>query len=345
MTLADSLFSVLQDAVWLLDEKDTVLMQTEAARHLAGTYRFDLGKVLDIARGKGCLLHSTKAVCLDCPVGEVDPGGFPFVLLDEKEALYDFWGSLNSDPVSGQQLLQVIPQVAENFGAEQGLMFDYLNDAREKERKKIAQDLHDGIAQSIYSLMLETRGLKWMPKEDQPEQMAKIDRHFAEVLQEVKELAGELRPMTLDEFGLEPALEQFADRTLEMTGFEVVIDHIGQRQPLTDAKRIAVYRVVQEAVANALKYAGVNDIRVMLDYQEAYMAVTIKDEGRGFLLPEKVHGFGLANMKERITSLGGTLVIHTAVGSGTEIVIRLPYAENRELLLKGGDRNEDPDRR
>ena len=332
MTVSDQLFTLIQEAVWLLDDADHVLLKTTAAKQIEKDYVWDLQKVLDIPRGKGCLLHSTKAVCLECPVGEVDPTGFPFVLLDPKGELYDFWGSLHTDLDSHQQLLQLTPQNAENFGAEQASMFDYLNDAREKERKKIAQDLHDGIAQSIYSLMLETRGLKWMPVADQPEQMMRIDRHFAEVLEEVKELAGELRPMTLDAFGLEPALTQFADRTLEMTGFSIVQHHIGRPRPLSDAQRTAVYRVVQEAVANALKYAGVNEVQVTLDYQSDYMAVTIKDEGTGFLLAEKAHGFGLANMKERIAAIGGMLTIHTAVGNGTEIVIRLPYEDEKTNL-------------
>lgn len=323
MSLSDTLFPLIQEAIWLLDEQDQVLLKTEAATRMESQYVLALEKVLDIAHGRGCLLHSTKAVCLDCPVGVVDATGFPFVLKDASGELYDFWGSLQQSEETGQQLLQLTPQRGSHGVFEDHSLFDYLNDAREKERKQIAQDLHDGIAQSIYSLMLETRGLKWLPTEEQPEQMKRIDRHFAEVLQEVKELAGELRPMTLDEFGLEPALRQFAQRTLEMTGFEVVLQQIGTPQPVSEARRIAIYRVVQEAVANALKYAGVNQVQVILDYQADYMAVTIKDDGAGFILSEQAHGYGLANMKERITAVGGTLSIHTALGSGTEILIRL----------------------
>lgn len=336
MSLSDELFPLIQEAIWVLDAQDHVLLKTEAATRMEKRYVFAIKKVLEIARGKGCLLHSTKEVCLECPVGIVDPTGFPFVLTDDQGELYDFWGSLHQKEATDQQLLQLTPQRDGQLGREQNSLFDYLNDAREKERKQIAQDLHDGIAQSIYSLMLETRGLKWMTNEEQPEQMKRIDRHFAEVLQEVKELAGELRPMTLDEFGLEPALHQFAQRTLEMTGFEVAVQQIGTPQPLSDARRIALYRVVQEAVANSLKYADVNRVQVILDYQKEYMAVTIKDEGAGFILSEKAKGFGLANMKERITAVGGTLSIHTALGSGTEILVRLDRRQDDDSLKQGG---------
>lgn len=336
MNVSAELFAVIQEAAWILDEKDQVLLKTKAASKLEDQYQLTLAKVLEIARGKGCLLHSTKAVCLACPVGKVEPTGFPFVLKDEEGALYDFWGSLHQQ-AEGQQLLQIVPQERSDIADSPNTLFDYLNDAREKERKQIAQDLHDGIAQSIYSLMLETRGLKWMPPEAQPEQMQKIDRHFAEILQEVKELAGELRPMTLDEFGLNPALDQFAQRTQEMTGFEVVLAQIGTPKSLSDAQRIAIYRVVQEAVANALKYAGVNQIEVTLDYQEAYLAVTIKDQGAGFVLAEQAQGFGLVNMKERIVALGGSLSLHTSLGEGTEILLRVAYDKAGELpQLKGG---------
>ena len=336
MNLSGELFAVIQEAAWLLDEQDQVLVKTKAASILESQYQLTLAKVPEIARGKGCLLHSTKAVCLDCPVGEVDSKGFPFVLKDKQGDLYDFWGSLHSQAAGTQQLLQIVPQKTNEVGNRQHSLFDYLNDAREKERKQIAQDLHDGIAQSIYSLMLETRGLKWMPQDQQKEQMQKIDRHFAEILQEVKELAGELRPMTLDEFGLQPALVQFAQRTEEMTGFEVKLEQNGSPNPLSEAQRIAIYRVVQEAVANALKYAGVNQVKVVLDYQREYLAVTIKDEGAGFVLGEKEQGFGLVNMKERIVALGGSLSIHTSLGSGTEILLRVDYDQDKPAQRKGG---------
>ena len=95
-------------------------------------------------------------------------------------------------------------------------MLSYLNEACESEKKRIASELHDGIAQSIYSLMLETRGLKWTPFEEHQQKLQAIDQHFADVLLEIKSLATELRPSILDDVGLIPAINQFVEQTLSV---------------------------------------------------------------------------------------------------------------------------------
>ncbi|WP_438717017.1 sensor histidine kinase [Enterococcus sp. AZ109] len=316
----EALFVQLQEAVWLLDSEIQVMAKTRKAQEIEENYQLNLQTVIDISRGQGCALHSTKAECLMCPLeGKLSPLGFPFVLLTKDGSSEEFWGRV--DHTADQLILQIQNQTAADTPES---LFEYINNVRELERKKIAQDLHDGIAQSIYGLMLETRGLKWVPEAEKPAKMRDLDRHFSEVLTEVKNLAGELRPMAIDEFGLVQALEQFIERTTEMTGFEIELVVTGEKQPLTEAIRIAIYRIIQEAVTNAMKYSGENTIYLSLDFTEELLVVRIQDEGAGFDLAKQKSGFGLVNMKERAHAIGSQLVIHSQRGQGTVIQMQVP---------------------
>lgn len=319
-----TLFKTIQEAIWLVDNQDQLVARTQKAQEIEHSYRFNLLSVLEISRGQGCALHSTKDECLNCPLeGKVSPLGFPFVLLTkEEDKTEEFWGRVDS--ADGQLVLQVQNRPADQ---QKGSLFDYLNNVRELERKKIAQNLHDGIAQSVYSLMLEARGLKWAAEEEQPKKMKALDRHFSEVLNEIKDLAGELRPMAIDEFGLVQALEQFIERTNEMTGFEIDLTVTGAKQPLTEPVRIAIYRMIQEAVSNAMKYSGENLLYLSLDFAENQLAIRIQDNGAGFDMTQQGGGFGLANMRERASSIGSNLMIHSQPNQGTVIQLQVPLKE------------------
>lgn len=317
----ESLFAELSEAIWLLVEGDC--HRTSAAKKLEKNYHINLAKIIELAKGEGCYLHPTKAACENCLVtGEIKSSGFPLILMDQDNNPHEFLGKVTSKDKA--TLVQITLQKTSN---NVNSLFGYLNDARESERKKIAQDLHDGIAQSIYSLMLETRGIKWVPDEKQQEKLKAIDRHFAEVLEEVRDLAGELRPMSLDEFGLVPALEQFVNRTEEMTGFEIDLTVTGVQASLPEIIRTTVYRVVQEAIANAMKYAGVNQVQLHLDFAR-FLTIEIVDDGYGFDPLQKKQGFGLMNMQERIHALAGTFHLLTEPNHGTKIKITVPLEKN-----------------
>ncbi|EOL41708.1 hypothetical protein RV11_GL002770 [Enterococcus phoeniculicola] len=319
-------FRHIQKALWILTSDYQILAKTKIAEEMEQAYFLDVKKIIEISLGKGCALHSTQEQCLHCPLEEsLSPQGFPFKTFNKESHLVEFWGRV--DFAEDEIMLQIELGTTESEGTNDHSMFDYLNGAREIERKKIAQDLHDGIAQSVYSLMLETRGIKWTEKEAQSEKLKEIDRHFSEVLTEIKDLAGELRPMSLDEFGLIPALKQFIKRTVEMTGFEIDLIVIGSERRLTESSRTAVYRIIQEAIANAMKYSGENQASITLEYQEEVLLVTIEDSGQGFSLAKEEKGFGLMNMKERAHAVCGELSIQSMPNRGTQVFFTIPVRE------------------
>lgn len=329
MSIPINLIEALQNPVWLLDQANHLLSKSMGAIHFEQNYQFSLEKVIEISQGEGCALHATQEICLNCPVEKKwDKNGIPLVLLDKEENSCVFW--IKMKDIQEYKLLQINPEEQSQKNTENHVMFSYLNEIRENERQKIAQELHDGVAQSIYSLMLETRGLKWTEGEQQKERLGQIDRHFTEVLQEVRQLASDMRPVMLEDLGLLPSLHHFVEQTLSMTGFHIDIQVEGELQSLDDKENLVVFRIVQEAIANAMKYSGVNEATITLTYIEHFVQVAIKDEGKGFILEESKLGLGLLNMKERALSIGGSLLISSEPDKGTGIQLTIPKAgENK----------------
>jgi two-component system sensor histidine kinase NreB len=321
--LQTALFTALESAVWLLDAQEAIVAKSHGAQKIEQEYQMDVARILNVSRGTSCARHPEAFICPECSLNQqISPLGFPFVLRRNDDTEVEFWGQINKK--DNQMLLQIT--LKEQSNDENHSMFGYLNDARELERKKIAQDLHDGVAQSIYSLMLETRALKWLSDEQHADHMKIIEQHFAEILSEVKAIAGELRPMALDEFGLLPALEQFIERTNQMTGFEIEMTILGQQQAISESVRVAVYRMIQEAVANAMKYSGTNLVEVELIFNDR-LQVEIRDEGVGFDSTTNKLGFGLLNMKERAAAVSGEFYIKSKPNQGTTLTIIVPLKQ------------------
>jgi signal transduction histidine kinase len=194
------------------------------------------------------------------------------------------------------------------------------------ERARIARELHDAISQDLFSLRLLAGGLRKAlpagsplhPKVETMEQTATATMH------EMQALLLELRPVALEDAGLVPALEELCGAYRERLG--VTVDADLDPVALTPPVEHAVLRVVQEALANAVKHAQPTRIRLSLHQQDGQVAVTVTDDGSGFdpELAEQRHGLGLGLMRQRITELGGTLQLDATPGQGTSVQVLLP---------------------
>lgn len=321
-------FDQLNYPCWVLNKDYRIVERNQQAQEFESSYYFDLQKVIEVSTGKGCALHATKKACLNCPIEhQWQQAGYPLTLLRKSGESFHFWVTFIS--IGERYFLELKEAKTKDHEINEHVMWDYLNEARESERKKIAQDLHDGIAQSLYSLMLETRGLKWTSANDMPEKLKEIDLHFIDLLKEVKNLATDLRPSALDDLGLLAAVQQFILRTREMTGFNIELEVSGEIQPLSKPVEVVIYRVIQEAVANALKYSGENEVLLVLDYLPNVINILIQDKGIGFAKDEMQSGFGILNMKERVAAVNGKLAVESAQDQGTSIQLSIPYEEEQ----------------
>ena len=196
------------------------------------------------------------------------------------------------------------------------------------ERARIARELHDAVSQDLFSLRLLAGGLRKALPSDSPlrPQVQTMEDTATATMHEMQALLLELRPVALEDAGLIPALEELCGAYRDRLG--VAVDAELEPVQLAPPAEHAVLRVVQEALANAVKHAQPNRIRLRLHQQEqdGQVAVTVSDDGAGFdpAEAEERHGMGLGLMRERVAELGGTLQLDSTPGEGTSVRILLP---------------------
>ena len=200
-------------------------------------------------------------------------------------------------------------------------------DTQEEERGRVARELHDGISQILvsarYALDLTARRIS-MGDGRAAESLSKGIESLTTAIQEVRRISRDLRPGTLDDLGLGPALktltEEFSDRTGISAGLETVVF----RNRLDDDAKTALFRVAQEALTNIERHAQATEVSMRLYGHKSGATLRIQDNGRGFRPDgDNAGGLGLRNMQERIEQLDGTLRVLSS-DSGTVIEADVP---------------------
>jgi signal transduction histidine kinase len=203
-----------------------------------------------------------------------------------------------------------------------------LVEAQENERAAIARELHDGAGQSLTCMLLDLGALARLTA-DNSDTAAKVQtlRGTTDgLLFELHTLAANLHPASLDRLGLLPALRQHANNIQTTAGLQIRGDALGfDTQRLPPEVQIAVYRVAEEAVNNAIRHAQARNIGVLLQPQAGRLLVTIEDDGIGFNAKTPAAGrLGLLSMRERIEMLGGSLMIESSPRTGPTVFVEVP---------------------
>ena len=198
--------------------------------------------------------------------------------------------------------------------------------AQELERKRLARELHDETGQALTSILLGLKPLeRTAATEEDRAAVASLRELVVSTLQDVRRLAVELRPSTLDDFGLSTAVERLAETFRDNTGMRVDVDaQLGDVRLPTEVET-ALYRIVQEALANIVKHAEATRVSILLTRKESSVAAVVEDDGKGFDKSETGDDvLGLVGMRERVGLVGGRLVIESAKGYGTTIAAEVP---------------------
>lgn len=199
--------------------------------------------------------------------------------------------------------------------------------AQENERRALARELHDEVGQSLSAILMETENAACADHRDQVgEHLASIRTLAERTISQVRDLALLLRPSMLDDLGLAPALNWHARETSKRTGRNVVVSADEAIDDLPDEHRTCIYRLVQEAVNNAVRHASARTVEVAVRKERRAVDVTVQDDGAGFDT-RFVRGLGILGMEERVRRLGGSLKIRSEPGRGTIVEAVLPVAE------------------
>lgn len=207
--------------------------------------------------------------------------------------------------------------------------------AQEEERKRLARELHDGIAQTIANVVLRAEIAERMMEKNQTNGMeseiAALKKQARSGMEEIRKIIFNLRPMALDDLGLVPLLRKFAQDFEEKEKIHTDFEVIGKEYRLPSAMEAAIYRLVQEAFSNVQKHADATHVGLELTFQSQMVKLVIQDNGKGFVLDtlqDKISDgshFGLLGMKERVELLEGRLEIDSRPKEGTKVTMLIPY--------------------
>ena len=197
---------------------------------------------------------------------------------------------------------------------------------QDAERSAIARELHDEMGQQLTSLALALDQARASGKPAQPAQLEKMRATVSRVLEQVRALSKALAP-PLATLGLAPALTSMIEEFAARTHIRVTYDRMEVGDEPPEDVSLAIYRIVQEALTNVARHAEVRAASVEIAPREGSLRVEIRDDGRGFA-PESASGaLGLAGMRERARSHGGSLEILSTPGAGTRVIAEFPLAE------------------
>ena len=196
--------------------------------------------------------------------------------------------------------------------------------SQEVERERIAQDLHDGIAQTLHAAKLNL--VAFMKEPGRFRERFKVGIECLDkASQELREVCDDLYPSILRDYGLESAVKWYAKNYLELQGITTELN-ISLSEPPDKDLEVQLYRVIKEIFSNIIRHSHCNSVELLLLKQNGKIVLSIKDNGIGFdmeTLDIEKKGFGLFSISQRASELNGDLVIDSRPGKGTEIRIIL----------------------
>jgi len=203
--------------------------------------------------------------------------------------------------------------------------------ATEEERRRLARELHDGIAQSLAALNIRVRLARGASDQQVRDSVLdEVSGGISDAILELRRMARGLRPPALEMLGLAAAIESHTRSIGETAGVTATVRAGKVSGLLSPDVELALYRILQESLSNVIRHAGASRVEVDLRRVGGQVQLAVQDDGRGFdtaAVDGDDRGLGLFGMKERAEFIGGRLKIRSSPGQGTRVVVSVPVAE------------------
>jgi|GEM_PF-6616083 len=203
-----------------------------------------------------------------------------------------------------------------------------LSKTEERERRRIAGDLHDGVGQYLALCRLNLSKLKKSVSHEQAVTLDQVIDLISRAIEDTRTLTVELSPPVLYELGLHSALEWLAEISQHRHGIRVHFKSSGRPGHLSEELRGFLYRAAAELLANVAKHSQATETHINLDWQEETLKLSVADNGRGFVYPEPIsaepRGFGLFSIRERLRPLRGVWQVASKPGQGAKVSLTVP---------------------
>ena len=206
--------------------------------------------------------------------------------------------------------------------------------AQEDERQRIARDIHDGPAQSLSNVVIKAEVCEKLIDIDTNRTKVEIDllkKNLRDTIKDIRKIIYNLRPMSLDDLGFVPTIQQYIKNFQDETDIEVDFVILSKQWMEDKVKNLCIFRVIQEALNNVRKHSNASLVKLRIEMTKEYTTMSIIDNGLGFNIDEveskdKIEGgFGLMNMEERVKLLNGTFEIKSTENNGTKIFVHIPH--------------------
>ena len=334
------LFENANDAIWVHDLEGNITAANEASERLTGytleelrrTNKLNVSEFLS-EESLNLAKEIRRKLLADEPVAQ--PYEQHIIRKDNTNVVLMVTTNLVTEgrkPVAFQHIARDVTEEL-RMRENQRFYLQQITRAQEEERERIARELHDDTVQYLVVLARQLDDLanssKSMSKEDKA-YLENLRQQTNSIMDGVRRLSHDLRPATLDRLGLVAALEWLASSMEKLSGIDVKVEKSGTERRLPGEVELVMFRIAQEALSNVRRHSRANNAEVMVEFDDKKVRMTIRDNGRGFALPEKVGDLlkkgklGLAGMQERIQLLNGSLKIESQPGKGTTVVIEAP---------------------
>lgn len=206
---------------------------------------------------------------------------------------------------------------------------------QENEQNRIAKDIHDGIGQMLTGLKYTLESIDLQNPENTKTKIINLKELTSDIIQGVRTATFNLTPPELTDYGIVPALQKLTEELSHLTGKEIIFfNKTDFNRRLDTLIEINLYRITQEAINNAIKYAGSTHIIVTMTHSKELLSISIDDNGKGFD-PDEINkdksgkgGMGMTFMKERIKYINGRLFINSSLNEGTKVTMNIPLSES-----------------
>jgi PAS domain S-box-containing protein len=330
------LFENAHDAIWVHDLQGNYTVANEASERVTGYSVEELNKmnVMDFLSEKGLDLarEVRRKLLANEPLEQ--PYEQRMTRRDGTEAILKVTTSLVVGDGKVTGFHHIARDVTEEMRLRENLdlYLGQVTKAQEEERKRIARELHDETIQAlvVLSRQLEDAASGRGLPEDKRLLLESLRQQTTSIMDGVRRMTQDLRPSTLDRLGLLPGLEWLANDMSRYSGIVTKVNVTGQGRRLPPDVELMLFRIAQEALRNVWRHSQATEAAVTAEFYDKRVVVTIKDNGKGFRVPDTVGDLardgklGLTGMHERARLVGGSVTFHSEPGKGTTIVMEVP---------------------
>ncbi|WP_188206315.1 sensor histidine kinase [Alkalibacillus aidingensis] len=344
MSFLMKMYKNSSEAIFFLDDQNQILALNPSAENIIDP------SVLESIKGGGissvcsfCRGYSSEEqeiTCTECYLQEPskDFSSFQVYLETKNRGIVPYAATYHSVDENDKVFVFMLRDLTTQYKTQESLYKNQLTkktiQAQENERKRISRELHDSVVQELVSMLVDMRVLKYMDNKDSiVEQVKQSEESLNRLLEDVRDLSVFLRPASLDDLGLEAAFRTHFKWLENNYGVQVNMQSTLNQNRYSPDIETAVYRICQEAVLNATKYSGTDQIHVLLSENSEGLELIVRDHGKGFNVnsPEVIGtGLGLGGMEERAEIVGGNLKVYSVPNEGTTIYFKVPVVSRVE---------------